>query len=296
MTEALLTGKVESQKKPTRKLRLLIVDGLPESRSLLRGALRNIEQVEVARETALAQNVPDILAESPVDMVLFDQNLTDTDVFPVVRALKSKPATANLKVVLISARLDMETRRKGMEVGIQSYLSKPYDLNTLERAVRDALGRVSTNHKDTLNKVRRIEFFSEFTDLELVRLLKICQTRKYLKGEAIFREGEKGDRMFVLILGQVNIVKHRDSGQEVVATLNAGESFGEMALVDQEPRSADVVAATDCMVIEVHAEVTNDINDVLALKLFRKMAILVTKKLREYTRAVSAAGAAAPPQ
>jgi len=292
MTEALLTGKVETRQKQARKLRLFIVDALPESRSLLRGALRNIPQVEVARETSSAKNVPDLLKETQVDMVLFDHNLPDEDVFAVVKGLKSQPATANLKVVLIAAQLDNEARRKGMEAGIQSYLSKPYDLVTLERAIRDALGRVSTNHKDTLNKVRRIDFFSEFTDPELLRLLKICQTRKYSKGEAIFREGEKGDRMFVLIMGQVHIVKHRESTKEIVATLNAGESFGEMALVDQEPRSADVVAASDCMVIEVHAEVTNDTNDILALKLFRKMAMLVTKKLREYTRAVSAATAA----
>jgi len=53
--------------------------------------------------------------------------------------------------------------------------------------------------------------------------------------------------------------------------------------VDQEPRSADARAKGDTMIIEVNDQIINDINDILALKLFRKIAILVTKKLRTYT-------------
>jgi len=226
--------------------------------------------------------------DSALDLIMIDQNLGDESVYDVVKHLKSQSATASVKFVLMSSELDMEARRKGMEAGILGYLAKPYDLNSLERALRDALGRVSTNHKDTLNKVRRIEFFSEFSDLELVRLLKICQTRKYHAGEPIFREGEKGDRLYVVIAGQIQILKQRETGKEVLTTLNPGDAFGEMALVDQALRSADAVALTDAMVIEVNAEIINDINDILALKLFRKMAILVTKKLREYTTHVNA--------
>ena len=57
-----------------------------------------------------------------------------------------------------------------------------------------------------------------------------------------------------------------------------------MALVDSEPRSADACVSSDVMVIEVNAEIINDPNDLLALKIFRKLAILVTQKLRNYTR------------
>lgn len=288
MTEMLVTGRIETRPRPVRTLKVMIVDPLPESRSLLRGALRNLKQVEVVRETGTTRNILELVEDTPLDLIMIDQNLGDENVYDVVKHLRSQPVTASVKFVLMSSALDMEARRKGMEAGILGYLAKPYDLNSLERALRDALGRVSTNHKDTLNKVRRIEFFSEFSDLELVRLLKICQTRKYHAGEAIFREGEKGDRLYVLIAGQVQILKQRESGKEVLVTLNPGDAFGEMALVDSAPRSADAVSLTDAMVIEVNAEIINDINDILALKLFRKMAILVTKKLREYTRHVNA--------
>ncbi len=278
-------ARPEGKARP-RALRLLIVDPLPESRQLLKGALRNLKDIDSVRETGSPNHILEITADAPVDLMMIDQNLGDENVFDVVKRLKSEPRTASVKCVLMSSNLDTESRRKGIEAGILGYLSKPYDLNSLEGAIRDSLGKVSTNHKETLSKVRRIEFFSEFSDLELVRLLKICHTRKFAAGEFLFREGDHGDRLYVLIAGQMHIQKRKDNTKEVLATLGVGDCFGEMALVDQEPRSADAVAATDCMVIEVNAQIINDINDILALKLFRKMAILVTKKLRVYTRTV----------
>lgn len=279
-------ARINTPPRLTRQLKLLVVDPLSESRQLLKGALRNLKDIESVRDTGLARHIYDLIADSSVDLILIDQNLGEENVFDVVKSLKTEPRAAGVKFILMSSNLDTESRRKGIEAGILGYLSKPYDLNGLESAIRDALGKVSTNHKETLNKVRRIEFFSEFTDLELVRLLKICHTRKFQSGEILFREGDHGDRLYVLIAGQVHILKRRDGNKEVLATLGVGDCFGEMALVDQEPRSADAEAATDCMVIEVNAQIINDINDVLALKLFRKMAILVTKKLRVYTRSV----------
>lgn len=279
-------ARPEGRIRPGRALRLLIVDPLPESRQLLKGALRNLKEIDSVRETGSAKHIFEITADAPIDLLIIDQNLGDENVFDIVKQLKSEPRTANVKCVLMSSDLDTESRRKGIETGILGYLAKPYDLNSLESAIRDALGKVSTNHKETLNKVRRITFFSEFTDLELVRLLKICHTRKFQAGETLFREGDHGDRLYVLIAGQIHIIKRREGSKEVLATLGVGDCFGEMALVDQEPRSADAAAATDCMVIEVNAQIINDINDILALKLFRKMAILVTKKLRVYTRTV----------
>ena len=70
---------------------------------------------------------------------------------------------------------------------------------------------------------------------------------------------------------------------ESLATVSPGDCFGEMAIVDMEPRSADARAVSDASLIEVNAQIIKNVNDVLALKIFRKLAILVTRKLRNYT-------------
>ena len=281
----LLNPEAHKKEKQEQGLKLLLVDPQPEGRALLKAAVRSIETVLSVRETSNAKNISGILETQKIDIVLIEQNMDDVDVFRVVKQLRLDPRFGHLRFVLMSSQLDMESRRKGIEAGILGYLSKPFDINSLERALKDSMGKVSTNHKDTLNKVRRIDFFSDFSDLELVRLLKICHTRKFSEGETVFSEGEKGDRLYVVIMGQVEIAKKRpsDGAYERIVVLNAGDVFGEMAIVDQEPRSADVRAISDAMIIELNAQIINDINDILALKLFRKIAILVTKRLRTYT-------------
>ena len=264
-------------------LKILIIDDMPESRALLKAALRSINMVDEVREASTANHINDLLDGYKVNAILIEQNMEGEDVFDLVKRLKSNPSTSAIRFILMSGQLDTESRRKGIEAGILGYLAKPFDINSLERAIKDSMGKVSTNLKDTLNKVRRIEFFQDFADLELVRLLKICHTRKFNDKEMIFSEGERGDRLYVLIAGKVDIIKHREEGDETLATLNPGDCFGEMAIVDQEPRSADARAQGDSMIIEVNAQIINDLNDILALKLFRKIAILVTKKLRTYT-------------
>lgn len=283
MTDILL-GAAQRRQRAGTELSVLVVDPSPESRSLLKGALRSVDGVHTVRDSGTPQNVMEIIHEQPADVIFLEQQLgEDQDAFELVKQIKNQPAGANAKFVLTSSELDMESRRKGMEAGILGYLSKPFDIRGLEAAIRDALGKVSTNHKDTLNKVRRIAFFADFSDMELVRLLKICHTRKFAKDEVVFSEGELGDRFYVLLAGNVEITKQRKDRVESLMTVQAGECFGEMAIVDAEPRSADVHAVNDATLLEVNAEIIKNVNDVLALKIYRKLAILVTQKLRAYT-------------
>jgi CRP-like cAMP-binding protein len=71
--------------------------------------------------------------------------------------------------------------------------------------------------------------------------------RPYFAGAAIFRAGDAGDNMYVVVEGEVRIVAN---GKEL-ELLGPGGVFGEIALIDNGPRSADAVAATDCRVVPV---------------------------------------------
>ena len=65
-------------------------------------------------------------------------------------------------------------------------------------------------------------------------------TREFAKGDLIFQEGEEGDEFFVVVRGEVEI----RSGNRRLETLGQNSIFGEMALIDDSPRSATVVART----------------------------------------------------
>src|SRR5882757_10483952 len=73
------------------------------------------------------------------------------------------------------------------------------------------------------------------------------ETQSYKAGDAVFREGDPGSVFFVIKSGTAAV----RSGNRTLQVLGEGEIFGEMALVDSEPRSASVVAETDCVVVPI---------------------------------------------
>ena len=75
-------------------------------------------------------------------------------------------------------------------------------------------------------------------------------TRFFAKGNTIFREGEQGDEFFVVVRGQVEI----KSGNRWFETVGQNGIFGEMALIDDSPRSATVVALTDVTVAPIQEQ------------------------------------------
>jgi CRP-like cAMP-binding protein len=73
----------------------------------------------------------------------------------------------------------------------------------------------------------------------------------YRDGEVIFKEGERGEAMYVIQAGQVRITRTTPSGELTLGILEGGEIFGEMALFDRLPRSANAVASGDARILSV---------------------------------------------
>jgi len=73
----------------------------------------------------------------------------------------------------------------------------------------------------------------------------------YAEGELIFKEGDEGDRMYVIQSGRVQITKKTSSGDITIATLGSGEIFGEMALFDRLPRSATAAAFDKARILSI---------------------------------------------
>ena len=92
--------------------------------------------------------------------------------------------------------------------------------------------------------------FAELTQDELQRIAEAARLRAYQPGEAIVREGEQAAGCFIILTGQVEVVKDADTAKStVLARMGPGEIFGEMAMIDDHPRSATVRAldATECV-------------------------------------------------
>lgn len=79
--------------------------------------------------------------------------------------------------------------------------------------------------------------------------LQVLDRKVYATGETIFREGEAGSRAYVIQRGQVDIIKKIKDEKVTVGTVGPGGIFGEMALIDDEPRMASAVVSDYCVCI-----------------------------------------------
>ena len=101
--------------------------------------------------------------------------------------------------------------------------------------------------KDVLSQVY---LFRELTPGEMERLLSISKEKKVGKNEFIFREGDLGDAFYLIVTGSVRISTLVPGvGEEALTILREGEYFGEMALIDDAPRSASAIANDDTMLL-----------------------------------------------
>jgi len=108
----------------------------------------------------------------------------------------------------------------------------------------------------------KVAIFSELDPPHLDALSRVASTRTYAAGEAILREDEPGELFFVIVRGQVKVFVDSEHGREVVLThLKAGDFFGEMALFDNEARSASVSALVSSELVVLRRK---DFLDVLA--------------------------------
>ncbi len=95
--------------------------------------------------------------------------------------------------------------------------------------------------------LKQVELFGNLSLEQLDALLQATEGQEYLDGEIICREGERGDSLYLLIDGTVDIVKGHGTPEELrLARLEAVNYFGEMAILVDEPRSATAVAVGRC--------------------------------------------------
>lgn len=93
--------------------------------------------------------------------------------------------------------------------------------------------------------LKKMDLFSGLTSNHLEALADITEDREVPAGTVLFREKDEGDELFMLVRGKVRISKMVEGiGEEALAILEAGSYFGEMALINELPRTADAICNT----------------------------------------------------
>ncbi|MBU0480604.1 MAG: cyclic nucleotide-binding domain-containing protein [Proteobacteria bacterium] len=142
----------------------------------------------------------------------------------------------------------------------------------------------SRKRRDKTTILGSIPLFEKLSRWELRAIADIVHQRVYAEGEFVFRKGQPGAAMFVITTGEVKIIDHdRENRDTVIATLGANAFFGELALLDDSPRSASAMAAAGT---EIYAFFRTDLDRLFAatpqigLEVYRALAGIIGTRLK----------------
>lgn len=105
----------------------------------------------------------------------------------------------------------------------------------------------------TPNSLRRIKILAAMEERHLASFLQYMEVVKLLPGTVIFRKGDHGDAMFMVLEGEVRARALVGGQESTLATFGVGECVGELAIIDESPRSADVIVNTEATLLKISA-------------------------------------------
>jgi CRP/FNR family transcriptional regulator, cyclic AMP receptor protein len=103
-------------------------------------------------------------------------------------------------------------------------------------------------------QLRRVKILGEMNDQEIGRFAQFMEVQKAGQFHNVVKQGERGDAMFLLLEGEVRVRQLISGKETVLATLRAGEFFGDISLFDHGPRSADIVANEHSTLLKISVD------------------------------------------
>jgi CRP-like cAMP-binding protein len=138
---------------------------------------------------------------------------------------------------------------------------------------------------DLVAHLQDSDLFGDLGPVQLRRLAGLSSVVSFKRNEHVFREGESGDSFYLVLEGAVRISRQVPGmGEEALAILRPGSGFGEMALIDEAPRSADAIAHESCKLLVLRKEDLENllfVDRLMESDILWKMTRILVARLRE---------------
>jgi CRP/FNR family transcriptional regulator, cyclic AMP receptor protein len=132
-----------------------------------------------------------------------------------------------------------------------------------------------------LRLLQRVPLFSELSRDDLEQISRVAVARNYPRGVRVFHEGDRSDACYIVRAGDLRVTREHPDGRAIaLATLGAGDIFGELAMLDGEARSASVETLSECELLALPA---GDVRRMLqsSSEITVKLVVALTRRLRE---------------
>lgn len=195
--------------------------------------------------------------------------------------------------------LETLSRVVAIIVGLYAFLTGVFNfcplIHGIVREKEVQRKKTAASHTVRAGDVKGLEFFSEFSDEEIEKILSQCHLKEYAEGETVLAEGSLDKRILSIIYsGQFKIVK-AISGIEnkIITTMSDGEAYGEMSFFDNLPPCASVISIEHSKVLEIGEEeyaALLERNPKIALKINNRLLRVMGGRIRALNDQIASLG------
>lgn len=161
------------------------------------------------------------------DLILCDIMMPEVDGYGVLEAVSLEPTTTHIPFIFLSAKTEHKQIRKGMDLGADDYLTKPFEEDELLSAIESRLAKadilskmmdVSSKKKEDEEDIRNLNELKNLFD-------DTGEIKKFKKGEIIFKEGDHSNKIYLILAGIVKSHIMEEGGKELITSLNKPDDF-----------------------------------------------------------------------
>lgn len=218
------------------------------------------------------------------DIILCDITMPELDGYGVLYLLGKNEVTGAIPFVFLTAKTERLDMRKGMEMGADDYLTKPFDDIELLNAIESRLKKISVQQAVFSRSLERLDhLISRHGGLkELKGYILERRSHQYKKNQVIYYEGDHGNNLYLVISGKIKTIKIAEDGREFMTGIYAGDSFlGVNAIVTGELYTDTASAMEDsvlCLISRDQLEPLLDVHPELGRDFIRLLAGDIRKK------------------
>lgn len=190
----------------------------------------------------------ELIKQEKPDLILCDIMMPELDGYGVLHMISRNPETASIPFIFLTAKSEREDFRKGMNMGADDYLTKPFDDIQLLGAVEKRLERIEKFTKEFDGSHSSLnDFMSEAGLDSLEGLAEGKRTKKIAKKDSLYFEGDYPNFLYFISKGKVKCSKMNTDGKDFITGLyKEGDFLGYMALIKDENYNESAAALEDC--------------------------------------------------
>lgn len=183
------------------------------------------------------------------DLIICDIMMPELDGYGVLHMLNRDPNTNHIPFIFLTAKADRSDVRKGMDLGADDYVTKPFDDVELLSAVDTRLKKSSLIHAQQYSNnnegfdsfIRQVKTIEEFARVDVN-----TRSRQYKKKDIIYSESNTPLYLYFIEKGKVKTVKNNKQDKELITGLyNEGDFFGHIALLESNVYEDEAIAMED---------------------------------------------------